>query len=130
MAQFLSVPAKIRFFEVWGREQVRDFTFVDDAVEAFLIAAARPESSGTAYNLGEPPPITLRRLAKLLVAVNGGGDYTVCEFPAARKKIDIGNYHADDRLIGRQLGWRPRASLRVALARTLEYYRRELAHYV
>lgn len=117
-------------FEVWGGAQWRDFTYVDDAVDAFLLSAARPAAIGMAFNLGGPPPVKLQQLAQLLVTINGSGVFTVREFPADRKKIDIGDYHADDRLIARKLGWRPRTSLRTALERTLEYYRRELRYYV
>jgi UDP-glucose 4-epimerase len=117
-------------FEVWGGEQLRDFTYVDDAVAAFLLAAARPEAVGQVFNLGGPPPVTLRELAEALVRINGGGGFEVREFPADRKKIDIGDYYADDRLIGRRLGWKPRTDLRTALARTLEFYRAELPHYI
>jgi UDP-glucose 4-epimerase len=117
-------------FEVWGGRQIRDFTYVDDAVEAFLLAAARDEAIGGVFNLGGPPPVTLHGLAELLVGLNGSGVFRVREFPADRKKIDIGDYYADDRLIARKLGWRPRTDLRTALARTLEFYRDELRFYV
>ena len=117
-------------FEVWGGEQLRDFTYVDDAVEAFLLAAARPEAVGEVFNLGGPPRVTLQALAELLVELNHGGAFVVRSFPADRKKIDIGDYYADDRLIARKLGWRPRTDLRTALARTLAYYRKELRYYV
>ena len=116
--------------EVWGGAQLRDFTYVDDAVEAFLLSAARPEAVGGVFNLGGPPPISLRGLAELLVKINGGGRFVVGEFPGDRKKIDIGDYHADDRLIARKLGWKPRTDLRAALERTLAYYRAELRHYL
>ncbi len=116
--------------EVWGGTQLRDFTYVDDAVEAFLLAAARPEAVGGVFNLGGPPPISLRGLAELLVAINGGGEFVVREFPGDRKKIDIGDYYADARLIARKLGWKPRTDLRTALMRTVAYYRGELKHYV
>jgi len=116
--------------EVWGGEQLRDFTYVDDAVEAFLLAAVHPKAEGKVYNLGGPPPIALEALAELLVTVNGGGAFVVRPFPAERKKIDIGDYYADDRLIRRELGWRPRADVRTALAKTLAYFRRELRYYV
>lgn len=117
-------------FEVWGGEQLRDFTYVDDAVEAFLLSAAHDAAVGEVFNLGGPPPVTLQELAETLVALNGSGVFAVREFPRDRKKIDIGDYYADDRLIGRKLGWKPRTDLRTALARTLEYYQRELKHYV
>jgi UDP-glucose 4-epimerase len=116
--------------EVWGGAQLRDFTYVDDAVEAFLLAAARPDAVGAVFNLGGPPPIALERLAEMLVEINEGGEYTVREFPADRKKIDIGDYYADDRLIAKKLGWKWRTDLRTALERTVAFYRRELKHYV
>lgn len=117
-------------FEVWGGEQLRDFTYVDDAVEAFLLAAARPEAVGEVFNLGGPPRVTLRALAEMLVQINGSGGFEVRTFPGERKKIDIGDYYADDRLIGRKLGWKPRTDLRTALTRTVEFYREELKYYV
>ena len=116
-------------FEVWDGGQVRDFTYVDDAVEAFLLAAGDDRAIGKIFNLGGPPPVTLQRLAELLVEINRGGSFAVRKFPADRKKIDIGDYYADDRLIGRTLGWRPRTGLRAALTKTLAYYRKELRHY-
>jgi UDP-glucose 4-epimerase len=116
--------------EVWGGAQLRDFTYVDDAVEAFLLAAAHPKAIGAVFNLGGPPPLTLLKLAQLLVAINGSGDVAVREFPRERKKIDIGDYYADDRLIGRKLGWKPRTDLCTALTRTLAYYRAELKNYL
>ena len=117
-------------FEVWGGKQLRDFTFVDDAVEAFLLAASHDAAVGRVFNLGGPPPITLQRLAELLVEINRGGAFVVRAFPNDRKKIDIGDYVADDRLIAKTLGWRPRTDLRTALTRTLAYYRKELRHYL
>src|ERR1035437_7962350 len=116
-------------FEVWGGEQLRDFTYVDDAVEAFLLAAGRPEAEGEVFNLGGPPPVTLLRLAELLIELNRGGSFVVRAFPADRRKIDIGDFYADDRRLGRKLGWRPRTDLRRTLAQTLAYYRKELRHY-
>jgi len=49
--------------------QIRDFTYVDDAVEAFLLAAATPDTAGKAYNLGADERISLKNLAELLVVV-------------------------------------------------------------
>jgi UDP-glucose 4-epimerase len=117
-------------FEVWGGAQWRDFTYVDDAVEAFLLAAVRPEAVGEVFNLGGPPRVTLRTLAEMLVRINGSGTFDVRDFPGDRKKIDIGDYYADDRLIGRKLGWKPRTDLVSALTRTVDFYRDELRYYI
>jgi UDP-glucose 4-epimerase len=119
-----------RPFELWGGKQVRDFTYVGDAVDAFLLAATSPAAIGRIFNLGGRERISLRDLADLLVEVNGGGRYVTRTYPPDRRKIDVGDFYADYGLIQRTLGWRPRTRLRTALARTLAYYRRELRHYV
>ena len=116
--------------EVWGGEQLRDFTFVEDAVDAFLVAASHPDAVGKIFNVGGTDPVSLLDLAKLLVEVNGSGKFVTRTFPSDRKKIDIGDFYADDRLIRSSLGWKPRTTLRKALASTLAFYRKELAHYV
>jgi UDP-glucose 4-epimerase len=109
--------------------QIRDFNYVDDVVEAMLLAAVAPEADGQIFNLGSEETINLRDLAGLLVEINGGGRYEIVPFPSERKAIDIGDYYADYRLIQGRLGWRPRVSLREGLARTLAFYRQEREHY-
>ena len=55
---------------------------------------------------------------------------SVREFPADRKRIDIGDYYADDGRIRRALGWAPRVDEREGLARTLAFYRAHLGEYL
>ncbi len=117
-------------FEVWDGDQLRDFTHVDDAVEAFLLAAGSDDASGQVFNLGGAPVISLKDLADLLVDVNGGGEYIMCSFPAERKRIDIGDYYADFSHIRSRLGWEPRVSLREGLSGTLTFYREHLSSYL
>ncbi len=116
-------------FEVWGGNQLRDFTYVDDAVEAFLLAAASEESNGRVFNLGSEP-IDLKGLAELLIEINGGGEYISRSFPPERKLIDIGDYYGDFSRIRSALGWKPQVTLREGLATTLEFYRQHLTHYL
>jgi UDP-glucose 4-epimerase len=116
-------------FDVWGGDQLRDFTYVDDAVEAFLMAAASEESNGLVFNLGSEP-IDLKNLAELLIEINGGGEYIPRSFPSDRKLIDIGDYYGDFSRIRSALGWKPQVPLREGLANTLEFYRQHLNHYL
>jgi len=117
-------------FEVWGGQQLRDFTYVDDAVEAFLMAAGKEDANGQVFNLGGEGVISLKDLADLLIEVNGGGNYNIHSFPSERKRIDIGDYFADYERIHSVLGWRPQVALRNGLARTLAYFQENLARYL
>jgi UDP-glucose 4-epimerase len=117
-------------FEVWEGNQLRDFTYVEDTVDALLLAATSEKTNGQVLNLGGDCVISLKDLADLLVDVNGAGEYAILPYPADRKRIDIGSYYADFRLIQSVLGWKPEVPLREGLARTLAFYRENLHHYL
>lgn len=117
-------------FEVWGGEQKRDYTYVDDTVEALLLAATHEAAFGQIFNVGGERPYTLKETADELLAAHGGGEYQLRAFPPDRQRIDIGDYYADDGALRRTLGWHPQVSLREGLTRTLGYYRAHLAEYV
>lgn len=104
--------------------QRRDFNYVDDAVEALLLAASSDPAVGKVYNLGSREVISLKDLAALLVEVNGVGRWECVPFSDELKRIDIGDYYGDYRKIESELGWRPKVSLREGLQRSLDFYRR------
>jgi UDP-glucose 4-epimerase len=115
---------------VWGGKQLRDFTDVEDAIDAFLMAAASPSTNGQVYNLGGSEVVDLTSVAKLMVEVNGSGDYEIREFPSDRRAIDIGDYYADFSKIRTELGWTPQRTLRDTIESTLSYFRDALPHYL
>jgi len=117
-------------FEVWDGQQLRDFTYVDDAVEAFLLAAAADCANGRVFNVGGDGPMSLKQVADLLVETGAPAGYVERTFPADRKRIDIGDYYANDAAIRKSLGWQPKIELREGLKRTLDYFGENLAQYV
>ncbi|HYZ22174.1 MAG TPA: NAD-dependent epimerase/dehydratase family protein [Rhodopila sp.] len=118
-------------FEVWGGGQLRDLTYVDDVTSAFLLAAETRACHGRIFNIGGSPPASLTEIAELMVRLtNGAARFTVREFPADRARIDIGSYHADDSAFRAATGWAPLVALEDGIARTLDWYRTRLAHYL
>jgi len=118
-------------FEVWGGEQRRDFTYVEDVVDAFLLAAACSQATqGKVFNVGGEEVVSLRQLAEWLIEINGSGKFVIRAFPPERQRIDIGDYYADDQLLRSALGWRPQIPLRAGLLKTLDFYRQHLKHYL
>ncbi|HEU5215931.1 MAG TPA: NAD-dependent epimerase/dehydratase family protein [Gaiellaceae bacterium] len=103
--------------------QKRDFNYVDDAVDAFLLAAARDEAIGKIYNLGDSEVVSLLDLAQKLVGLNGEGSFKVVPFPEDRKAIDIGDYYSDFTRIKDDLGWQPQIGLDEGLRRSIDFYR-------
>jgi UDP-glucose 4-epimerase len=115
--------------QVWNGDQLRDLTYVDDVVEACLMAAASDVSNGQVFNLGGPRPISLRELAELIVEIAGSGSVEVRPFPEERKAIDVGSIYLDYSKIKRALGWEPKTSLEEGLARTIAFFRAHREHY-
>lgn len=117
-------------FEIWGGEQLRDFNYVDDVVDAFLVAASKESTNGRVFNLGSREVISLRELAELLVGLHGGGRFEVKEFPDERRLIDIGDYHSEFGAFTSAVGWKPSVPLREGLQRTIEFFRAHMERYL
>lgn len=109
--------------------QLRDFNYVDDCVEAMLLAAASDEANGKVFNLGSSEVVSLLDLAGMLTELEPGAQHEVVPFPDDRKAIDIGDYYSDFTLISETLGWSPHTLLRDGLNRTVDYYRSRLDRY-
>jgi UDP-glucose 4-epimerase len=117
-------------FELWGGEQRRELLYVEDAVEAFLFAALCRDTAGLALNVGGGEPYTLLALAEALIRANNGGSFERRDFPADRKRIDIGDFVSDDRRFRALTGWAPQIALDDGFQRSLAYYRRHLPNYL
>jgi len=116
-------------FEVWGGEQHRDLLYVEDAADAFLYAAITPAAEGLALNVGGEA-VSLAALAEALIAANDGGEYVIREFPAERRRIDVGDFLIDDSRFRSLSGWQPRVGIAEGLPRSLVYYRSRVASYL
>jgi len=108
-------------------EQIRDANYVDDVIDAFLLAGASEEVNGQVYNLGGTPT-SLLQVAQVLVELRGG-TYTLTPYPPEMKPIEIGDYIADWSKISDALGWRPGVDIKEGLKRTLEYYDKRRTQY-
>lgn len=109
--------------------QLRDFNYVDDCVEALLLAGASDQANGKVYNLGSAEVVGLKALAEMMVGLGYGGTFELIPFPPERKAIDIGDYYSDFSLITQELGWSPKVDLQEGLKRTLAYYQAHHTQY-
>jgi UDP-glucose 4-epimerase len=110
--------------------QLRDFTYVDDAVEAFLAAALADDANGLALNVGGLEPVPLLEVAELCQRIAGlGAGVTTVPWPEERRRIDIGSVYLDRSRIREVCGWEPKVGLEDGLTRTIEFYRRHRQHY-
>ncbi len=109
--------------------QLRDFNYVDDVVEALLLAGANDAANGQVFNLGSEEVINLKDLAQLMVDLHGDATFKIVPFPPERKAIDIGDYYSDFGKIKSELGWQPKVNIQQGLQLSLDYYQVNHQHY-
>ena len=103
--------------------QTRDFTYIDDAVEATLLAASAERALGEVFNVGTGVETSVNQLAALLVRTTG-----VPIEPAHTDRRDVDNIRR--RVVNiektrRALRWVPEVTLEEGLRRTVEWQRSE-----
>jgi len=117
-------------FEVWGGEQLRDFLFVEDTVDALLLVANNDSTNGQIFNVGGSEVLSLKETAQRVVTTCGAGSFTINSFPDERKRIDIGDYFADSTKIHAAVGWSPAHSFNAGLQRTVDFFKEHINEYV
>ncbi len=103
-------------------EQSRDFTYIDNVVQANLLAAAAPAErvSGQMMNTATGTRITLNQTFTILKELTGfKGDPAY----APARAGDIRDSLADISLVSSLLGYHPAVDFREGLRRTVEWYR-------
>jgi UDP-glucose 4-epimerase len=110
--------------------QLRDFVYVDDAADAFLRAGASDACWGEVFNVGGDEPVSHRELVERLVRIAGSGTVRFVDWPAEKKRIDIGSFYSDSSRFRHAVDWRPTVPLDEGLRRTVAFYRAHHAEYV
>src|SRR5579864_2417770 len=101
-------------------EQSRDFTFIDNVVDASLRACEAPAASGKVFNVGTGSRITLNQVLQLLEKICGKPVRANYDAP---RSGDIRDSQADIALSRKILGFEPRVNFEEGLRRTWDWYR-------
>ncbi|MGH3756308.1 NAD-dependent epimerase/dehydratase family protein [Actinophytocola sp.] len=109
-----------------GGRQTRCFTYVEDAVDATLLAAEHPAAVGQAFNIGSMAEATVAELVDLVQELTGGtAPITTIDASTAlgRSYEDLHRRIPDNTKARRTLGWQCTTSLRDGLTRTIDWAR-------
>ncbi len=108
--------------------QIRDTNYVDDVVQAMLLAMVDESTNGEVYNLGGTP-IGLKDFVEKMIAVHGNISYELIPFPAEAKNIEIGDYVADYSKFSKLTNWKPSISIEDGIKKTFDYYQKNKGYY-
>jgi len=105
----------------WDGEQAKDYLYVDDAVQANLLALDRGDNQ--AYNIGSGKPVSVNDIYRLLVKMTGIN----IEAQHGPKRVgDVRLFYFDCSKAGRDLGWQPAVPFEDAVAHTLDWFRKTM----
>lgn len=111
-------------------EASRDFTFVDDTVSGFLLAAETNQIAGRLFNLGTGCEIKIGELAHRIIAMLG--EQLTVELEVERLRpvdSEVFRLISDNKLARESLGWIPQTGLDQGLEKTIEWVRNHLELY-
>jgi len=109
--------------------QVRDYLYVDDIVDAFLMAGLRSDLRGETYNVASGKGVPLIEIVRKILRIAGKGTILHVPWPETNKRIDAGDFVADNRKIRRDAGWRATTALEDGLKSTIDFYEKNRRHY-
>jgi UDP-glucose 4-epimerase len=103
-------------------EQSRDFTYIDNTVEANLLACKAPpeQVAGKVFNVATGRRVTLNETFKLLQPLTS---YSGAPAYAEERGGDIKHSLADISLAEKHLGYKPKVNFEEGLRKTVEWYR-------
>ena len=123
LAKFITMMLSGQQPTMFGNgEQSRDFTYVDNAVEANLLACKAPaiQVAGKVFNVATGRRVTLNETFKLLQSLTS---YSGMPVYGAERGGDIKHSLADISLAEQHLGYKPKVNFEEGLRRTVEWYR-------
>jgi UDP-glucose 4-epimerase len=120
---FIGLALQNKEITVFGDgKQKRNAVYVEDAVEAILMAAVEDKTIGEAFFAVGDEHHSVAEIAKATVKNIGAGKVTYIAWPNERKVIEIGDALISNKKIKQYLNWQPRYDLNAGLIKTKIYY--------
>ena len=127
---FIRLAIENKTITVYGDgNQLRDYNYIDDAIDAMILAAQSNKPNGKVYLLGVQEPIKFVDMVKKIIVNCNSGSMKITPFPNERKSIEIGNFTASFEKIKKELGWQPTTSFDEGLKKTVDFYKQNRSDY-
>ncbi|TXK84644.1 NAD-dependent epimerase/dehydratase family protein [Paenibacillus sp. N3.4] len=118
VAKFFETADQCKPFMIYGDgTQTRDYTYVDDAIEALLTTGLHPDAVGNVFNVGTGVETSVNRLAEVISEISGRTLLGPTFYP--KRAVDVVYRRClDASFLRRTLGWEPKTGLAEGLRKT------------
>jgi UDP-glucose 4-epimerase len=128
---FIRMAMENKTITIFGDgKQLRDYIYVEDIIEAFLLSTANPKSNGEIINLGSGYSSEFGEMVNNIIRIVGSGEIKYVDWPANYERIETGNFQVDISKLKSLTDWAPSFTLEQGIRQTYEYYKLKLSHYI
>ncbi|MDP2929931.1 MAG: GDP-mannose 4,6-dehydratase [Candidatus Omnitrophota bacterium] len=122
--KFIELALKSETLTIHGDgKQTRDFTYVDDMIDAFLVMGSHPKAVGRAVNFGTGKDISVNYIAKKIKEISGSDSKIV---HTKDRIAQVRRLNCDYSLAEKLFGWKPKVYIDEGLRRNIEWARENL----
>lgn len=124
--KFIELALRNRPLTVHGTgKQLRDFTYVDDMIDAFMIMGSHKNAIGKAVNFGTGKAITINYIARKIKEISGSGSKIA---HTAERMAQVTKLLCNYSLAKKLFGWKPKVFIDEGLRRNIEWARKNLEY--
>lgn len=126
---FIGQALKGEKITIYGEgNQLRDYNFVENAIDALLLCATNDKAKGEIFYLGSNKGVKFKDMANTIIDIVGKGEIQYIPYPSTAKKIEIGDFIVDFSKLKNLLEWEPKVSFKEGIEITVEFYRNHLEY--
>ncbi|MFC1461398.1 NAD-dependent epimerase/dehydratase family protein [Verrucomicrobiota bacterium] len=127
---FIRQAMENKTIKVFGDgRQVRDYIYVDDLANAFILASVTEQCRGAVFNVGSGKGIRFRDMVETVIDLVKGGRVEYVPWPSEYINVETGDYVSDNHRIASLTNWRAEVDFESGVSQTFEYYRQYKPNY-
>lgn len=127
---FIRQAMENKIIKVFGSgDQIRDYIYVEDLAEAFIMASNNPKCYGETFNIGSGKGTKLKDMVKAIIKIVGSGRSENVPWPENYVNVETGDYVSDISKFSKTTGWRASTDIINGIEKTYSYYLKNRSHY-
>ena len=128
---FIRQAMENKTIKIYGEgQQLRDYIYVDDIVDAMILSAMSSKSAGEVINIGSGKSTKFRDMVQSIINCVNNGKMEFIPWPENYEKIETGDITVDISKLQELTTWKPNVTLEEGIHLTYEYYKKNISNYI
>jgi nucleoside-diphosphate-sugar epimerase len=110
-------------------DQIRDYIYVDDLADAFILASINSKCYGEIFNVGSGEGTRFKDMVETIIKVVGSGKFESVPWPENYINVETGDYITNINKILKTIEWKPSVDIKKGIELTYSYYLKNKSKY-